>query len=404
MHKGDRLYTWRMTLFSLLEIQFHENIFPFAATQSHTPTYLLAPISDSDLSSPATTSQGQTSPPTCPTSSNSDFPTPTLPPTHAPVLKRSQRQVIQPLWLQDFICNHASSSIMDPICHTSFSPAYMRFLAQVEAVCESRSFKEAAQNPHWREAMDKEVEVLEQNSTWDLTELPAGKRAIGSRWVYNVKLNQDGSIERYKARLVAKGYTQIEGIDFFDSFYPVAKTVTVRLFIAIGTTHHWSILQLDVNNAFLHGHLNEESLYGLKQASRQWNMEFTSKLEAFGFKQSSHDHCLFTMHTDSSFLALIVYVDDFLLKSDSLAHLSSVKQYLDDIFTIKDLGQAKFFLGLELARSAHSTFITQRKYLLDIVHDCHLDGAKPTATPLPAGIKFDASTDPILTSPERYCN
>ncbi|KAK4386150.1 Retrovirus-related Pol polyprotein from transposon RE2 [Sesamum angolense] len=222
-----------------------------------------------------------------------------------------------------------------------------------------------------------EIEALEKNSTWELTELPSGKRAISSRWVYKVKLNQDGSIERYKARLVAKGYIQIEGIDFFDSFSPVAKTVTVRLFIAIATTHHWTILQLDVNNAFLHGHLDEEvymvphegyakardglvfclkrSLYGLKQASRQWNIELTSKLEAFGFKQSSHDHCLFTMRIDSSFLALIVYVDDVLLTGDSLDSLSYVKHYLDDLFTIKDLGHAKFFLGLELARSTNAT-------------------------------------------------
>ncbi|KAL0421083.1 UNVERIFIED_CONTAM: Retrovirus-related Pol polyprotein from transposon RE2 [Sesamum latifolium] len=106
--------------------------------------------------------------------------------------------------------------------------------------------------------MEKELEALEKNSTWDLTELPAGKRAIGSRWVYKTKLNQDGSIERYKARLVAKGYTQIEGVDFFDSFSPVAKTVTVRIFIAVATAFRWPLLQLDVNNAFLHGYLEEE--------------------------------------------------------------------------------------------------------------------------------------------------
>ncbi|KAL0446047.1 UNVERIFIED_CONTAM: Retrovirus-related Pol polyprotein from transposon RE2 [Sesamum latifolium] len=106
--------------------------------------------------------------------------------------------------------------------------------------------------------MDKEIEALEKNSTWDLTELPAGKRAISSRWVYKVKLKNDGSIERHKARLVAKSYNQIEGIDFFDSFSPVANIVTVRLFITIATTQYWPILQLDVNNAFLHGHLDKE--------------------------------------------------------------------------------------------------------------------------------------------------
>ncbi|KAL0428225.1 UNVERIFIED_CONTAM: Retrovirus-related Pol polyprotein from transposon RE2 [Sesamum latifolium] len=215
-------------------------------------------------------------------------------------------------------------------------------------------------------AMDDEIATLERNSTWDITALPAGKKAIGSRWVY----------------------------------------------------------KLDVNNVFLHGHLDEEvymvpsegytkagaglvcrlkrSLYGLKQASRQWNIEFTSKLEVFGFKQSSHEHCLFTMRTDSYFLALIVYVDDVLLTGDSLDVLSPVKKYLDDLFIIKDLGPAKFFLGLKLTRSAHGTFISQRKYLLDIIHDCHLEDAKPAATPLPAGIKFDASSGSVLASPDCY--
>ncbi|KAL0347878.1 UNVERIFIED_CONTAM: Retrovirus-related Pol polyprotein from transposon RE1 [Sesamum calycinum] len=241
----------------------------------------------------------------------------------------------------------------------------------VDVIHEPRTFAEANKHPQWRAAMDKELEALENNSTWDLTTLPAGKRAIGSRWVYKVKLHQDGSIERYKARLVAKGYTQVEGVDFFDSFSPVAKTVTVRLFIAIASAYRWPLLQLDVNNAFLHGHLDEEvymvppegydkahgglvcrlkrSLYGLKQASRQWNIELTSKLESYGFTQSPHDHCLFTLRKDSLFLALIVYVDDVLLTGNSLDDLNAVKSYLDDLFTIKDLGNAKYFLGLELA-------------------------------------------------------
>ncbi|KAK4397721.1 Retrovirus-related Pol polyprotein from transposon RE1 [Sesamum angolense] len=342
------------------------------------------------------TPQNLTTPTLCPTFTIQASSLPHSAPTNTTTLRRSQRQVNQPHWLQDFICNHTSSSFLDPICHSSFSPAHMRFLAQVEAVHEPRSFKEANQSSHWREAMNKEIEALEKNSTWELTELPGGKRAIGSRWVYMVKLNQDGSIERYKARLVAKGYTQIEGIDFFDSFSPVAKTVTVRLFIAIATARHWPILQLDVNNAFLHGHLDEEVYMVPPEGYAK------ARLEAFGFKQSSHDHCLFTMRTDSSFLALIVYVDDVLLTGDSLDSLSSVKHYLDDLFTIKDLGHAKFFLGLELARSTHGTFITQKKYLMDIVWDCHLEEAKPAATPLPVGIKFDASTGPALPSPDRY--
>ncbi|KAK4384875.1 Retrovirus-related Pol polyprotein from transposon RE2 [Sesamum angolense] len=303
------------------------------------------------------------------------------------------------------------------------SSAHMLFLAQVNAVQEPKSFLEATKHAHWREAMGKEIEALERNDTWDLTELPKGKRAIGSRWVYKVKLNQDGSVDRFKARLVAKGYTQIEGVDYFDSFSPVAKTVTVRLFIAIATAYSWPILQLDVNNAFLHGQLDEEvymtppegyekahpgmvcklkkSLYGLKQASRQWNIELTSKLEAYGFKQSPHDHCLFTMRSDSCFLALIVYVDDVLLTGSSIDDLVAVKTYLDDLFTIKDLGHAKYFLGLELTRSSHGTYVTQHKYLQDIVHDCHLQDAKAAATPSP-GLKLDTDSGALLESPDRY--
>ncbi|KAK4382488.1 Retrovirus-related Pol polyprotein from transposon RE1 [Sesamum angolense] len=136
-------------------------------------------------------------------------------------------------------------------------------------------------------------------------------------------------------------------------------------------------------------------------ASRQWNIELTSKLEAYGFKQSPHDHCLFTMRSDSCFLALIVYVDDVLLTGSSIDDLVAVKTYLDDLFTIKDLGHAKYFLGLELARSSHGTYVTQHKYLQDIVHDCHLQDAKAAATPLPPGLKLDTDSGALLESPDR---
>ena len=106
--------------------------------------------------------------------------------------------------------------------------------------------------------MDKEIQALEQTHTWVLTPLPPGKRPIGCKWVYRVKLNPDGTIERYKARLVAKGYTQRERLDFSKTFSPVAKTVSVRVLIALASTKGWPLYQLDINNAFLHGDLDEE--------------------------------------------------------------------------------------------------------------------------------------------------
>ena len=106
--------------------------------------------------------------------------------------------------------------------------------------------------------MDKEIQTLEQTHTWVLTPLPPGKRPIRCKWVYRVKLNPNGTIERYKARLVAKGYTQRERLDFSETFSPVAKTVSVRVLIALASTKGWPLYQLDINNAFLHGDLDEE--------------------------------------------------------------------------------------------------------------------------------------------------
>ena len=103
----------------------------------------------------------------------------------------------------------------------------------------------------WRDAMAKEIHALKSNKTWSLCSLPKGKSLIGCKWVYKIKYRSDGSIERYKARLVAKGYTQVEGIDYHDTFAPVAKLVTVRLLLSIATIKNWSLHQLDVDNAFL---------------------------------------------------------------------------------------------------------------------------------------------------------
>jgi hypothetical protein len=139
--------------------------------------------------------------------------------------------------------------------------------------------------------MESEIAALEANGTWKLVTLPAGIKHIGSKWVYKIKRKSNESIKRYQARLVAKGYTQVEGLDYLDTFSLVAKLSTIRIILALTSSHHWFLHQLDVNNAFLHGDLNEDiymklpqgmqptgpnqvckltkSLYGLKQASRQ---------------------------------------------------------------------------------------------------------------------------------------
>lgn len=114
---------------------------------------------------------------------------------------------------------------------------------------------EAAAHPEWQAAMDSELQALQANGTWSLTKLLVGKKPIGCRWVYKIKHKSDGSIERYKARLVAQGFTQLEGIDYQDTFSPTAKIITVRCLLALAAARRWPLHQMDVNNAFLHGDL-----------------------------------------------------------------------------------------------------------------------------------------------------
>ncbi|KAL0404230.1 UNVERIFIED_CONTAM: Retrovirus-related Pol polyprotein from transposon TNT 1-94 [Sesamum radiatum] len=341
---------------------FHEHTFPLQSTPINTESPSLPlPVPDTDSSTDVSCPPAPTA-----TSSSiipSSIPTPTrsLPASspNAHALRRSHRTTSKPVWMSDYICSCATHSNTCP--PVSYSPAHISFVAQFSLVKEPKTFLQASKDTHWVATMDLELQALEENRTWELTSLPPNKRTIGSRCVFKLKLNLNSSIDHYKARLVAK--VQIEGVDYFDSFSLVAKSVT---------------------------------------ASRQWNLELTAKLLEFCFTQSSHDNCLFLKHDSGNFVALLVYVDDILLIGTSENHLHAIKQYLDRLFTIKDLGPAKYFLGLELARSPHGLLITQCKYLQDILVDVSMVNAKPASTPFPLGIKLTEDVGDLLPAPDKY--
>ncbi|CAL8132106.1 unnamed protein product [Prunus armeniaca] len=199
------------------------------------------------------------------------------PPTDPSPCRKSERHRVPLGHLKDYVCSQvtlppASQSAFSSPSHTSgtryplcnflsyhrYSPAHLAFITQISRHVEPPTYAEAATDPNWQQAMDSELQALAPNQTWTLTSLPPGKTPISCKWVYKIKHRSDGSIEWYKARLVAKGYTQTEGLDYHDTFSPTAKMITVRCLLAVAAAHSWSIHQLDVHNAFLHGDLYEE--------------------------------------------------------------------------------------------------------------------------------------------------
>jgi histone deacetylase 1/2 len=205
---------------------------------------------------------------------------------------------------------------------------------------EPSSVYEALKEQRWVAAMDTEHQALIKNKTWHLVPPPRGKNIIDCKWVYKVKRKADGSVDRYKARLVAKGFKQQYGIDYEDTFSPVVKAATIRLVLSIAVTNGWTLRQLDVQNAFLHGILSGEvymrqppgyedrarpqyvcrldkALYGLKQAPRAWYARLYAKLESLEFISSKADTSLFFYNKGKVSMFVLVYVDDIIVASSS---------------------------------------------------------------------------------------
>ena len=188
--------------------------------------------------------------------------------------------------------------------------------------------------------MNEEMKTLEKNETWKIVERPKDKKAVGCRWIYIVKYQSNGTLDRYKARLVAKGYTQTYEIDYEETFALVEKRNTVRIILPLAAHFGWEMHQFDVKNAFLHGSLEEEvymeippgygnvneenkvcrlkkALYGLKQSPRAWFGMFTQAMVSLGYRQSQGDHTLFIKHSQNGKISLLlVYVDDMIITDD----------------------------------------------------------------------------------------
>ncbi|GLU08142.1 hypothetical protein SLE2022_250670 [Rubroshorea leprosula] len=271
--------------------------------------------------------------------------------------------------------------------------------------------------------MQDELQALENTRTWDLVDLSAEKSLVGSKWVYKIKTRSDGSVEHYKARLVAKGFTQEYGIDYEETFAPVARLTSVRSLLAIAAIRRWKLFQMDVKNAFLNGDLEEEvymkppaglhhplnkvcrlrrALYGLKQSPRAWYAKFSATVSEFGFTSSPHDTALFIRKTARGMVLLLLYVDDMISTGDDVAGVEELKQSLSQKFEMKDLGVLSYFLGLEVTSSDDGYLLSQVKYASDLVSKAELNDGKSVSTPLEPNVKLTPMDGSPLSDPTRY--
>ncbi|KAE8733468.1 hypothetical protein F3Y22_tig00001120pilonHSYRG00022 [Hibiscus syriacus] len=345
-------------------------------------------------------------------------------------VRRSSRTFQKPSYLQQYYCNNASSKCFYPIedflSSSKLSTEYGAFVANISSVVEPSYYHQDVKSLTWRNAMSDELRAMEDLKTWTIVPLPDGKKAVDCKWVYRVKYNADGSIDRCKARLVTKGFTQVEGIDYMDTFSPVAKMTSFRVMLSLAATRNWHLLQLDVNNAFLNGVLDEEvymklplgykselkgsnmvcrlhkSIYGLKQASRQWFTVFSNVVIQLGFQQSPFEHSLFTRGCGNKFIALLVYVDDIVLVGEDLQALHNIQSLLQQHFKLKELGPLRYFLSFEIARNSSGIILSQRKYALQLLEDTGCLGIKPTESPMPFSLKLSANEGTLLSDPQEY--
>ncbi|GJV44891.1 retrotransposon protein, putative, ty1-copia subclass, partial [Tanacetum coccineum] len=248
---------------------------------------------------------------------------------------------------------------------------------------EPTSYKAAMldlESNKWIDAMNAEIQSMMDNMVWVLVDLPPGCKTVGSKWLFKKKTDMDGIVHVYKARLVAKGYTQLYGVDYEETFSPVADIRAIRILISIAAYYDYEIWQMDVKTAFLNGYLDEDiymvqpegfvdpnhprkvcklqrSIYGLKQASRSWNKRFDEEIKRFGFAQNLDEPCVYQKASGSNVTFLILYVDDIIIMGNHIPSLQGVKDYLGKCFAMKDLGEAAFILGIKIYRDRSKRLI-----------------------------------------------
>ncbi|KAH9673511.1 Integrase catalytic domain-containing protein [Citrus sinensis] len=282
------------------------------------------------------------------------------------------------------------------------------FISQIEP----KSFEDAENDESWIMAMQEELNQFERNNVWELVPKPEYQSVIGTKWVFRNKMDESGVVVRNKARLVAQGYNQEEGIDFDETFAPVARLESIRMLLAYACHKDFILFQMDVKSAFLNGHIMEEvyvkqppgfenekfpnhvykllkALYGLKQAPRAWYDRLKNFLLENDFSMGKADTTLFVKHKNQDILIVQIYVDDIIFGSTNELLCKEFSSCMSKEFEMSMMGELKYFLGLQIKQNEEGIFINQAKYVKDLLKRFGIDDSKTKNTPMSTTTKLD---------------
>ncbi|GAU36893.1 hypothetical protein TSUD_220620 [Trifolium subterraneum] len=399
---------------------YHAHIhFPLSSNVPSNPSPAQSPILPNNLTLPSTPAPSHSSPSTTVPSMPSQPPNlPSLntvfhsPSDNSPALRPNA----QPSLIPPVISDHNNHPMVTRGKTGSLKPKV--FLAETEP----HTVKIAMSDPRWLTAMQSEYKALLDNHTWSLVSLPPHRKAIGCKWVFRVKENPDGSVNKFKARLVAKGFLQTAGFDFTETFSPVVKPITIRILLTLVVTYKWQVQQIDVNNAFLNGVLQEEvfmqqppgfeandkslvcklhkSLYGLKQAPRAWYDRLTQALIQMGFAKSRCDP---SHSQNGSSTYVLIYVYDILITGSATKLVQDVIHKLNAHFELKQMGQVDYFLGIEVHHLPFGALLlNQAKYIRDLLGKTKMTNSKPISSPMMSSCRLSKVGSDTMSDPTLY--
>ncbi|GJV06734.1 retrovirus-related pol polyprotein from transposon TNT 1-94 [Tanacetum coccineum] len=299
------------------------------------------------------------------------------------------------------------------------------FYNSVLSKVKPKNFKSAVTEDCWFQAMQDEIYEFDRLDVWELVPPPDCAMIIALKWIYKVKLDEYGDVLKNKARLVAKGYRQEEGLDFEESFAPVARLEAIRIFLANAASKNMTVYQMSVKTAFLNGKLKEvvyvsqpegfvdpdrphhvyrlkKALYGLKQAPRAWYDTLSKFLLAQGFSKGVVDPTLFIRKTGKHTLHVQIYVDDIIFASTDPTDCDRFSTEMSSKFQMSMMGQISFFLGLQISQNPRGIFINQSKYANEILKKFDLHKSDPVDTPMVERTKLDEDLSGIPVDQTQY--